>query len=121
MNINQMFKSIVDLDEMAVVLCDINHTIVYMNYADVRKYEKRGGKALIGKNLLDCHNQDSRDKIIKILKWFSESKENNKFYTYHNERNGVNQDVFMVAVRDENDNVIGYYEKFEDRNLFSAD
>ena len=42
-NLNQMFKSIVDLDEMAVVICDINHTIVYMNDAAVRKYEKRAG------------------------------------------------------------------------------
>jgi len=27
----------------------------------------------------------------------------------------------MVAVRDENDNLMGYYEKFEDKNLFKAD
>lgn len=119
MDINQMFRSIIDLDEMAVVLCDINHTIVYMNGAAVKKYEKRGGKALIGKNLLDCHNKHSRDKIIHVLEWFSESPENNKFYTYHKDKE--NQDVFMVAVRDENDNLIGYYEKFEDRNLFKAD
>lgn len=120
MDINQMFKSIIDLDEMAVVLCDINHTIVYMNNAAVKKYEKRGGKAfLIGRNLLDCHNQASRDKIARVLEWFSENKENNKIYTYHKEKE--NQDVFMVAVRDENDNLIGYYEKFEDRNLFKAD
>ena len=39
-------------------------------------------------------------------------------YTYHNEKE--NKDVYMVALRDENNKLIGYYEKQEYRNLENA-
>ena len=52
--LNQMFKSVIDQDRASVVLCDLEHTIVYMNPASQKNYAKWG--YLIGKNLLDCHN-----------------------------------------------------------------
>lgn len=108
------FKSIIDNDKNAVVICDLNHRIVYMNPAAVKRYEKRGGAALIGENLLNCHNSRSINLIEKTLMWFRENRENNIVYTSYNEKE--NKDVYMVALRDESGNLIGYYEKHEIRN-----
>ena len=46
--------------------------------------------------------------------WFAESREHNLIYTFHNEKE--NKDVYMVALRDEDGTLIGYYEKHEYRN-----
>lgn len=108
------FKSVIDNDKNAVVICDLTHRIIYMNPAAVKRYEKRGGAALIGENLLNCHNSRSINLIEKTLMWFRENKENNIVYTSYNEKE--NKDVYMVALRDESGNLIGYYEKHEIRN-----
>lgn len=107
-------KSLVDMDQCAVVLCNLRHEIIYMNPAAHARYKKRGGKDLIGRNLMDCHNEDSRQKIEKVTAWFSESTDNNIVYTFHNAKE--NKDVYMIALRDEDGTLIGYYEKHEYRN-----
>ena len=43
-----------------------------------------------------------------------ESKDNNIIYTYRNDEE--NKDVYMVALRDDDGTLIGYYEKHEYRN-----
>ena len=61
------YKSIVDQDRCAVVICDLNHEIIYMNPAAVLNYEKWGGEKLIGRSLMECHNQASREKIQNVM------------------------------------------------------
>ena len=117
MELCRCFKSIVELDEAAVVLCDVNHKIIYMNPAAIKRYAKRGGAKLLGRNLLDCHNENSCGIIKDCLKRFEEDISCNKIYTYHNTRNGENCDCYIVAVRDDDGGLIGYYEKFESRTL----
>ena len=114
MELTQFFKSLVDEDKCAVVICDINHKIIYMNPVACERYSKRGGVALVGKSLLDCHNSKSNEMIVKVIEWFKSSKSNNRIYTYHNEKE--NKDVYMIALRDEQGELIGYYEKHEYRN-----
>lgn len=116
--INKMFKSIIDQDRASVVICDLNHTMVYLNPAAVKNYGNRGGAALLGRSLLDCHNSDSNEKIKKVVSWFEASKDNNIIYTSYNEKQ--NKDVYMVALRDEDGELIGYYEKHEYRNKETA-
>lgn len=113
-SINKYFKSIIDADRQAVVICDLNHTILYMNPSAINRYVKRGGKKLIGQSLLNCHNKKSGEIINKVISWFNESTENNIIYTFYNEKE--NKDVYMVALRDDNNKLIGYYEKHEIRN-----
>lgn len=114
MELTQFFKSLIDEDKCAVVICDINHKIIYMNPVACERYSKRGGAALVGKSLLDCHNSKSNEMIIKVIEWFKSSKSNNRIYTYYNEKE--NKDVYMIALRDEQGELIGYYEKHEYRN-----
>jgi len=115
---DKLYKSVLDQDRAAIVICDTNHIIQYMNKAAIIRYDKRGGEELVGKNLLECHNPHSQELIIKILNWFMEDEQNNMIYTFKNEKE--NKDVYMVALRDENNKVIGYYEKHEYRNPETA-
>ncbi|MDE5908688.1 MAG: fatty acid/phospholipid synthesis protein PlsX [Lachnospiraceae bacterium] len=107
------FKSIIDQDRSAVVICNLEHEIIYMNPAAVKNYEKWGGEKLIGQSLLNCHNSKSTEKIKQVVDWFAASLEHNLVYTFYNEKQ--NKDVYMVALRD-GDELIGYYEKHEFRN-----
>ena len=108
------FKSIIDQDRSAVVICNLNHEIIYMNPAAIENYGKRGGDKLIGQSLLECHNPESREKIQQVVDWFAAEESHNIVYTFHNEKQ--NKDVYMVALRD-GGKLIGYYEKHEYRNL----
>ena len=65
------FQSIIDQDRAAVVICNLEHEIIYMNPAAVLSYEKWGGEKLIGRNLLDCHNPESVKQIKKVVEWFA--------------------------------------------------
>lgn len=112
-NMSIFFKSVIDQDRCAVVLCNLEHEIIYMNPAAIKNYEKRGGKELIGRSLLDCHNSESVRKIKEVVNWFGLSTYNNIVYTCYNEKQ--NKDVYMVALRDDGE-LIGYYEKHEYRN-----
>lgn len=111
----QYFKSIVDQDSCAVVVCNLSHEIIYMNPAAAEQYAGRGGAALVGQSLMECHNAQSAGMIEKVVAWFSESPEHNRIYTFRNEKE--NKDVYMVALRDEDRTLIGYYEKHEYRNV----
>lgn len=107
------YKSIVDQDRCAVVICNLEHEIIYMNPAAELNYQKWGGERLMGRNLMECHNQESGKKIQQVVDWFMADDNHNIVYTYHNEKQ--NKDVYMVALRDEG-KLIGYYEKHEYRN-----
>ena len=91
MELNAYFKSLVDQDRAAVVICDLEHTILYMNPAAIASYAKHGGAAL-----------------------FAADKNHNLVYTYHNVKQ--NKDIYMVALRDADGTLIGYYEKHEYRS-----
>lgn len=69
----------------------------------------------MGSNLLDCHNSESKEKINRVIEWFKKDINNNIVHTFYNEKE--NKDVYMVALRDSNNNLIGYYEKHEYRNI----
>ncbi len=113
MKLSHFFKSVIDSDIAPIVICDTDHTIIYMNPTAVERYAKRGGDKLIGKSLLDCHNADSNQKIKSVLEWFGKSADNNRIFTFHNPKE--NKDVYMIALRNDSGELIGYYEKHESR------
>lgn len=108
-----LFKSVMEQDRAPIVICDLSHTIIFMNPAAVKNYEKYGGEALLGQSLLSCHNEKSCEMINRVVEWFKKDKNNNIVYTFKNVK--LNKDVYMVALRDEEENLIGYYEKHEFR------
>ena len=112
--LNKLFKSVLDADEAPVVICNLNHIIVYMNPAAVKRYNGD----LTGKNLKECHNTRSNELIDKVVAWFAKNPGNNKVFTYRNTKE--NKDVYMVALRDWDGTLLGYYEKHEYRNKETA-
>ena len=50
-----------------VIVSDSAGKIIYMNEKAISAYEKDGGKDLIGKDLLGCHSESSRQKILEIM------------------------------------------------------
>ena len=115
MELSVYFKSIIDQDTASIVICNLQHEIIYMNPAAIANYKNYGGASLLGKSLLNCHNEKSRKRIEEILDWFSKDTANNIIFTSHNEKK--NYDVYVVALRNENKELIGYYEKHEHRTL----
>ena len=113
-DLNEIYKSVLEADRAAVVICDLEHTIIYMNPTAIRRYDRWGGAALLGKSLLACHNEKSRGMIEKVVDWFRADAAHNLVYTSHNEKE--NKDVYMVALRNDSGKLIGYYEKHEYRN-----
>lgn len=110
MDINLFFKSVIDSDTAPIVICNLEHIVVYMNPAAIARYNTN----ITGKSIKLCHNGHSNAKIDSIVDWFTESKDNNIVYTSRN--NKENKDVYMVALRDDKGELIGYYEKHEYRN-----
>lgn len=115
MELSKYFRSIIEQDRCAVVICSLEHEIIYMNPAAIARYAKGGGAGLIGRSIFECHNAKSNEQIKKIAAWFGESPEHNTVYTFRN--NKENKDVYMVALRDEDGALIGYYEKHEYRDV----
>lgn len=118
MELTPLFKSVLDQDRAPVVLCNLEHTIIYMNKAAIKRYAKNGGEALFGRSLLNCHTPKAREIINQVLDWFRADKDHNIIYEFRNDEE--NKDVYMVALRDDSGNLIGYYEKHEYRNRETA-
>lgn len=115
MDLLPFFQSVLDQDRAPVVLCDLEHTIIYMNPAAVARYESRPGMGrLLGLSLMRCHSPEARKTIERVVAWFAESPEHNLVYEFRNDEE--NKDVYMVALRDGSGKLIGYYEKHEYRD-----
>jgi transcriptional regulator with PAS, ATPase and Fis domain len=52
----------------AVTVCDTQGIILAMNAKARQSFERSGGAALIGTNLLDCHPEPSRSKVGELLR-----------------------------------------------------
>ncbi len=72
----------------SVTVCDAKGVILEMNDKAAEAFEKDGGYALIGKNMLDCHPEPAHTKAERLLA----TKEKN-IYTI--EKNGVKKLIFQ--------------------------
>lgn len=111
---HKLLRAVQDADPAPVVICDSASIVVYMNPAAVARYRCD----LTGKSVLDCHSPVARERIARVLAWFAASPDHNRVYTYRNDKE--NKDVYMVALRDEEGKLIGYYEKHEYRERETA-
>jgi transcriptional regulator with PAS, ATPase and Fis domain len=73
----------------AVTLCDLHGIVLEMNQKAAETFQKYGGKDLIGKNLLDCHPEPARSKLVQLLV----TGERN-IYTI--EKNGIRKLIYQV-------------------------
>jgi len=52
----------------AVTVCDTEGRILEMNEKSREVFAADGGAALVGKNVLDCHPEPSRTKLVGMMK-----------------------------------------------------
>ena len=100
-----LMTAILDSLKDPILFADTEHVTRYMNKAAVVHYEQ--GDDLIGRSLLDCHNERSQQMMIEILAEMHEGLEerlitDNEKYC-----------IFMRVVRDPDGQVLGYYERYE--------
>lgn len=114
MDLAPYFKSVLDQDRAPVVLCDLEHTIIYMNPAAGERYAGQGGMDLVRTSLLDCHPPKANEMIQRVVEWFQADRTHNLIHTFRSDKE--NRDVYMVALRDGDGALIGYYEKHEYRD-----
>ncbi|MGB8213424.1 MAG: PAS domain-containing protein [Anaerolineales bacterium] len=72
----------------AVIVCDADGIIVEMNDKSAKTYAADGGRALIGRNLLDCHPEPARSTVKRML-------ETRQFNIYTIEKNGVKKLIYQ--------------------------
>jgi len=100
-----MLRAILDSVPDPVLVADLEHTIVFMNRAAVVHYSK--GEALLGTNLLDCHNEQSNRVILEVLETLRAGEEERLITDNEKHR------IYMRAVRDCDGALVGYYERYE--------
>lgn len=70
-----------------VTICDKDGIIIAMNDKSIELFKEDGGAGLIGSNLIDCHPEPSKSKLIHMLKnqlsnTYIESKDNHKQFVH---------------------------------------
>jgi len=103
------FEAILDTVESPIVFVDNDHIIRYLNKAaKVRYYEKRGHADLIDKSLFDCHKPGSNEYIKRIHERLL-AGESEIFLKVNKDQ----ERSTVVAVRNVDGRLLGYYERFE--------
>ena len=73
----------------AVMVCDPDGIILEMNDKSAKTFKEDGGRALIGKNVLDCHPEPARGKLERLM-----DKRQPNIYTI--EKNGVKKLIYQT-------------------------
>jgi PAS domain-containing protein len=100
-----LMAAILDSLKDPVLFADTEHVTRYMNKAAIAHYEE--GESLIGRSLLDCHNERSQQAMIEILAEMHQGLEERLITDDEEHR------IYMRVVRDVGGRVLGYYERYE--------
>lgn len=87
----------------AVTVTGADHTVLYMNDAAAETFKARGGRELVGKNLLSVHNERSQGIIEELL-----ATGGTNVYTI--EKNGVKKLIYQSAWRNGQGEIAGLVE-----------
>lgn len=85
-----------------ITICDPQGIIVEMNDKAAESFKEDGGRALIGKNVLDCHDETSRSKLKQMLE-----KRQANIYTI--EKKGIKKLIYQTPLFSGNE-YIGFAE-----------
>lgn len=100
-----LMAAILDSLKDPLLFADTEHVIRYMNKAAIAYYSE--GESLLGRSLLDCHNEQSQQQIIEILAAMQVGEEERLITDNEKHR------IYMRVVRGANSQVLGYYERYE--------
>ena len=100
-----LMAAILDSLKDPVLFADTEHVTRYMNKAAIAHYDE--GESLIGRSLLDCHNEQSQQQVVEILAAMQAGEEERLITDDEEHR------IYMRAVRGADGQVLGYYERYE--------
>jgi transcriptional regulator with PAS, ATPase and Fis domain len=72
----------------AVIVCDKQGLILYLNNKACQTYEREGGAKLVGKSVLDCHPELAKAKLVQLLK-------NQTLNCYTIEKKGIKKIIYQ--------------------------
>jgi len=110
---HSLLASFLDSLKNPFLFADTGHITRYMNKAAIAHYDK--GEALLGRSLMDCHNEQSQKIMVEILAAMHKGLEEQIITDNEKCR------IFMRAVRDSQGELLGYYERFEPPAVMNAD
>ena len=73
---------------VSLMVCDRAGQILFLNATAAQQYAKDGGPALVGKNLRDCHNAQSNEKIAQLI---ADGTPNHYTITKHGRKRMIHQ------------------------------
>ncbi|NOR83342.1 MAG: PAS domain-containing protein [Ardenticatenales bacterium] len=100
-----LMGAILDSLKDPLLFADTDHVTRYMNQAAAEYYDE--GRELIGRSLLECHNERSQQMMVEILAAMHAGEEERLITDNKKHR------IYMRAVRDQDGRVLGYYERYE--------
>ncbi len=104
-----MYSYILDAFPYEIVFADKDHIIRYMNReAEYRYYIVRGYRELIGRSILDCHSEETGQRIAGAVERMKNHGDEELIGLNEN-----NEKTYLTPVRNEDGELIGYFERFE--------
>jgi hypothetical protein len=101
-----ILTAILDSLKAPILLADTQHVTCYMNAAAIAHYE--GGESLVGRSLLECHNEVSQQAMRRILAAMQHDGLVEECIT-----DEPGKKIYMRSVRDGVGTLLGYYERYE--------
>lgn len=101
----EFYKNLLDSMKNPVLVADTNHIIMYMNKAAISHFDE--GEDLLGTNVLHCHNEESQKMMLDIFAEMLNGLDEKLITDNEKYR------IYMRAVRDDDGNLIGYFERYE--------
>ncbi|MHA2364475.1 MAG: hypothetical protein ACXAC7_10990 [Candidatus Hodarchaeales archaeon] len=104
------YKAILDSIPLALVFCNTEHIITFMNATAIERYKDRN--VTINDSIFDCHEE--KDSHEKILEAYSELKNGKSKALMYESKEKEGQKGYLIGVRNSNKELIGYWEKIEE-------
>ena len=73
----------------AVTVCDQEGIILEMNDRSAKMFQEQGGESLLGSNLIDCHPEPARTKLMQFM-------EQRKPNVYTIEKKGLKKMIYQT-------------------------
>ncbi len=104
-----VFKGLLETIPHPIVFVNPDHQIIYINkQADELYHKELKRPNILGQPIFHCHNEKSKQKILAIVERFKNG--GGEEYLKTNKRN---EKIYVTPVRNDNNEFLGYYERFE--------
>ena len=104
-----VYKGILESIPYPIVFVNPDHDIIYINKKADQVYHKEYEYPnIVGRSIFHCHNEKSKQIILEIVERFKDG--GGEEFLIINEKN---ERIFLTPVRNETNEFIGYYERYE--------